>query len=154
MAGRGSEAPPAASRLRLPAEVRREIELDCAARRPEEACGLLIGWRVGLSTEVVRASAERNVERVDRTRRYEIAPERVLRVTKRARSEGLDVVGVYHSHPDGSARPSDADRARAWPRLSYLIVGRGPGGRPELRSWQLGPAPSNWHEELVEWTAG
>ncbi len=32
------------------------------------------------------------------------------------------VLGFYHSHPDHPARPSEYDRAHAWPFYSYVIV--------------------------------
>jgi proteasome lid subunit RPN8/RPN11 len=37
---------------------------------------------------------------------------------------GLEIVGIYHSHPDGTLEPSVTDVAQAtWPDAITLIVG-------------------------------
>ncbi len=84
---------------------------------------------------VVRSLAAENVWPGERSQRYEIPPERLLEAMKSSRAEGLEVVGYYHSHPQGEARPSRFDRERAWPGVSYLILAL----RAEipLRSWRL-----------------
>lgn len=55
-------------------------------------------------------------------RRYAIDPKDILLVQKRARGQGLTIIGVYHSHPDHVAVPSECDRAQAWPEYAYVIV--------------------------------
>ena len=55
-------------------------------------------------------------------RRYAIDPKDILLVQKRARGQGLNIIGVYHSHPDHAAVPSECDRAQAWPEYAYVIV--------------------------------
>jgi len=75
--------------------------------------------------------------------RYELDPKAHLRIQKEARRQGLGIIGVYHSHPDAAAVPSETDRSRAaeiWGQLqswSYLIipVHASEAGLP--RSWIL-----------------
>ncbi|KPQ35627.1 MAG: putative metal-dependent protease of the PAD1/JAB1 superfamily [Phormidesmis priestleyi Ana] len=55
-------------------------------------------------------------------RRYAINPEDMLRVQKQARDQGLNIIGIYHSHPDHEAVPSECDRLQAWPDYAYVIV--------------------------------
>lgn len=55
-------------------------------------------------------------------RRYSIDPKDILQVQKQARQQGLNIIGVYHSHPDDAAVPSECDRAQAWPEYAYVIV--------------------------------
>ena len=63
-------------------------------------------------------------------RRYHIDPKDMLRVQKQARAQGLSIIGVYHSHPDHVAEPSECDRALAWPEYAYVIVSvHGPRAR-------------------------
>jgi proteasome lid subunit RPN8/RPN11 len=76
--------------------------------------------------------------------RFEIPPQTLLRAQKSARHESLEVVGYYHSHPRGSAVPSEADRTDAWPGVSYLIV----SGASEVRSWRLSSAGTFREEEV------
>jgi proteasome lid subunit RPN8/RPN11 len=54
-----------------------------------------------------------------------------------ARASRLDVVGIWHSHPDHPARPSATDERAAWEGWSYLIAGVGRAGLTDLRSWRL-----------------
>ncbi len=55
---------------------------------------------------------------------YQLDPQEQLRLILHVEDElGLEVVGFYHSHPDGPARLSATDAARAtWPGASYLLV--------------------------------
>jgi proteasome lid subunit RPN8/RPN11 len=104
---------------------------------PEEGCGLLVGEDRGGMRHVLHAALVENGAAHDRARRYEIPPERFLEEERRARAAGLEVVGFFHSHPGHPPEPSAFDRERAWPYYSYLIVGLGPGGVTEIRSWRM-----------------
>ena len=94
-------------------------------------------------TEVVRQRVARNVHRRP-TARFELAPEDFLAAERRARADGLEVVGFWHSHPASSAAPSAVDRAASWNGYSYLIVSLADVRRAELKSWRLR------RDELVE----
>jgi proteasome lid subunit RPN8/RPN11 len=54
--------------------------------------------------------------------RFVIEADDYLSTEKYARSQGLSIVGVYHSHPDHPCEPSEYDREHALPFYSYLIV--------------------------------
>jgi proteasome lid subunit RPN8/RPN11 len=71
--------------------------------------------------------------------RYWIDPADLLHAQKQARERGLQIIGVYHSHPDHPAIPSETDRQLAWAEYSYLIVSVQAGKAVEARSWQLNP---------------
>lgn len=91
---------------------------------PEEGCGLMLGTFAEAEVTVVYESVP--VENVwpvpaERVHRYEISPETFVRIDRYARNKHLDVVGVYHSHPDHPDTVSEFDRATAWPDLSYLV---------------------------------
>jgi proteasome lid subunit RPN8/RPN11 len=49
----------------------------------------------------------------------------------------LEIIGIWHSHPDHPARPSETDRAAAWEGWSYLIASVTKHGVADLRSWRL-----------------
>lgn len=80
---------------------------------------------------------------------YLIDPKTVLIAHEEARAAGLEIVGYYHSHPDGPAVPSRKDLEDAWPDTSYLIVAVGSGG-VEARSWRLDERGGAFVEERVE----
>ena len=123
---------------------------------PQECCGVLVGVtnRLGSppSTEVLAAVDALNVHTGDRSRRFAIAPEFLLEIHKTAAREGQEVVGYYHSHPDGSDKPSETDREVAWPDVSYLILGVDADRRVTLRSWRLSDDGTRFREEAVALT--
>lgn len=71
------------------------------------------------------------------THRYAIAPETMLKAMREAKSQGLEVIGIYHSHPDHPAIPSECDRRLAWPQYSYVILSVIQGITKDMQSWQL-----------------
>jgi proteasome lid subunit RPN8/RPN11 len=108
------------TRLALPAAARRAIVAHARRASPRECCGFLIG----AGGHVHFTVPMRNVAR-GRTR-YRVDPAahiRLLRVV-RAFFPPLAIIGVYHSHPEGDARPSPADVAQAYDATWwYLIIG-------------------------------
>lgn len=129
--------------LRLPQRVREAIAAHARGGHPEEICGLLAGTYEGDVRAVQWRIAIDNAHPERRGDRYELDPKQHLQAQKRARAEGLELVGVYHSHPDADAVPSDTDAARAreiWgahPSWSYLIVSVTAHELRALRSWRL-----------------
>ena len=123
--------------LELDATLQGRLRAWAGAGYPHECCGLLLG-RAGEGVvrveEVVQA---RNANAERRRDRYEIDPEDFLRADARSRELGLDIVGVWHTHPDHAARPSETDRESAWPGWSYLILSVGAEGVRAMRCWRL-----------------
>ena len=54
-----------------------------------------------------------------------------------AEENGLTLLGVYHSHPNSPAIPSEHDRISAQPYFSYIILSVFDGKYSHARSWQL-----------------
>ena len=70
-------------------------------------------------------------------RRFTIDPRDLLKIQRAGRDHGFDIIGVYHSHPNHPAIPSDFDRTYAWTQYSYPIVAVHRGKAVDLRSWRL-----------------
>ncbi len=66
----------------------------------------------------------------------EAATATVVRLPAEGRGR-LEVVGIWHSHPDHPAEPSATDRAGAWEGWSYVIASVSSEGIPSVRSWRL-----------------
>jgi len=128
-------------------ELKRRLRAMAHAGYPEERCGLLIGYQGEALVRVLELVQTRNLNRERAGDRYELDPDAFLAADIRARAQGMEIVGVWHSHPDHPARPSETDRARAWSGWSYLIVSVGPRGTEELRSWRL--RDSQFTEEII-----
>src|SRR2546426_1533361 len=89
-------------------------------------------------------------QRTDSARnRYLIDPESFRRAQEKLDRDGLEVVGVYHSHPDHPPTPSTFDREHAWPWLSYLIVGVARGRAGEMQAWALSEAHAPFTQEPI-----
>jgi proteasome lid subunit RPN8/RPN11 len=94
----------------------------------------------------VRDAANLNQERPGD--RYELDPRTMLEADRDCRARGLEVVGVWHSHPDHPAEPSETDRAGAWEGWSYIIVSVARAAVGTMRSWRL--SGDRFHEESIE----
>ncbi|HTS11423.1 MAG TPA: M67 family metallopeptidase [Candidatus Limnocylindrales bacterium] len=92
---------------------------DHASRDPQvECCGLLAG-REGIIT---RAYPAENVA-VNPATAYEIAPREIFDLMREMRAAGLDLLGIYHSHPNGKNEPSPRDIESAYyPDAAYFII--------------------------------
>jgi proteasome lid subunit RPN8/RPN11 len=129
--------------LALSPEVEAAIRAHGAATFPDECCGALLG-RESVAQE---AFALPNTTEEGPRRRFLVRPEDYLAAEKRARAQGLDLLGFYHSHPDHPAVPSQYDLDHAWPSLSYVIVSVMAGAPEDLRSWRLSDDRSTFSEE-------
>lgn len=78
------------------------------AEHPREACGLLLG-----EGEHIRMATQAPNVHPEPHRHFEIDPTALIAAHKAAREGGPAVVGYWHSHPNGLARPSDTDAAHA-----------------------------------------
>jgi proteasome lid subunit RPN8/RPN11 len=104
--------------LTLTLAQREAIVATCIRALPNEGCGLLLGATEGVVHDVV---ASDNV--ADSARIYEIDPKVLLRATRRADDEGLEVIGVFHSHTHSEAYPSPTDvRQAPDPSWHYVLV--------------------------------
>ncbi len=116
---------------------------------PAEACGLIGGTLDGERKVAVQLVPLANRRSDSARNRYLIDPESFRRAERRLDRDGLDVIGVYHSHPDHPPEPSAFDREHAWPWLSYVIVGVERGRAGALKSWVLADDRTRFVEEIV-----
>lgn len=123
-----------------------QIHQHLEAGYPHEACGVLIGTG-GVVTEIARMENQRNDSAHNR---YLIDPLAYSRIERAADKRAMEVLGIYHSHPDVAARPSQFDIDHAWPNLSYLIVSVCQGKAVETNSWILREDRSQFDQEPIE----
>ncbi|HJW41009.1 MAG TPA: M67 family metallopeptidase [Rhizomicrobium sp.] len=96
------------TRLVLPDALRAQIAREALAASPSECCGLIEGTRHDDRFVVTALHPARNIS-VDADR-FEIDPADHFRALHAARSRGSEILGCYHSHPEGRAEPSPRDR--------------------------------------------
>jgi len=138
--------------IRLPQAVAEEIRSAGARSYPEECCGALVGRASDGSKSVLMARPFANGRADERERRYYVGPDAYREAEAWARAQGLDVVGIYHSHPDHPARPSEFDREHAWPWYSYVIVSVEQGKPSLMTSWVLTEERDRFDPEELQCT--
>ncbi|HEX8221522.1 MAG TPA: M67 family metallopeptidase [Chloroflexia bacterium] len=119
---------------------------------PNEVCGILLGKDEN-GRRVIRLTMpiENSFEQDEQYHRFLITPADMFRAERLARHDRLDVLGVYHSHPNAPAQPSEYDREHAaWTSWSYVIVSVRDGKAAEIRAWKLRDDRSAYDEEEVE----
>ncbi|RLJ70510.1 proteasome lid subunit RPN8/RPN11 [Hydrogenivirga caldilitoris] len=115
---------------------------------PYETCGLLLGKSEGDVRTVFGAYETPNANPDRKNDRYEIDPKDYMKAEDKAKEFGLEIVGVYHSHPDHPDRPSQFDEERAFEGLSYIIISVQRGKATSYRSWEL--VDGKFREEAIE----
>jgi len=145
---------------------------------PEECCGILLGRiaqsdssveadsSLAFNKEVVEVwksqntwddSTEAEIEKLlgdganqslTRSRRYWIDPRELMEAQRYGRDRQLDIIGIYHSHPDHPAMPSECDRVMAWQQYSYMIVSVQHGQAKHVLSWVLNEQNQFQSEEI------
>ncbi len=86
-----------------------------------EICGVLAGIHHDSEKIVTTVYPTTNAAETPRTR-YEIDPEELIGILERIHHTAYEVIGFYHSHPNGPLTPSEADSAQAtWSGHSYVI---------------------------------
>jgi proteasome lid subunit RPN8/RPN11 len=135
--------------LYITSEALEQIRAAGEAGYPDEVCGLMLGSDNARGRTVsALVPIANSFEGEEQYHRYLITPADMFRAEREARRLGLDVVGVYHSHPNAPARPSEYDRDHAaWTTWSYVIVSVGEGKAGEVRVWTLRDDRSGYDED-------
>jgi proteasome lid subunit RPN8/RPN11 len=90
---------------------------------PDECCGIMLGKTLDDGLQVSALIRAGNTRTDSAHNRYNIAPIELVKAQREARTQGLDIVGFYHSHPDHPAQWSTTDFAEAhWFGCSYVIT--------------------------------
>ena len=132
-----------------------EIAIHANESYPFEGCGLLLGTAQNGDNVVRAIFPVPNVWDVEEERRvrFRIDEMDMVNAELEADEQGLDVIGVFHSHPDHHPVASPRDLAWAtWTGYSYLITEVRDGAAVESRSWQLRPDRSGFNEEEIEYS--
>lgn len=126
---------PYASRtLTIPRPVYQQLLAHLQAVYPAEGCGFLAG----------RAQRVSKVFPIDNLQHsptaYTMDPRQQVETLLAIEDAGLELLAIFHSHPQGSAEPSSMDMARAnYPEALQLIIALGPPARPVARLYAIEP---------------
>ncbi len=145
--------------LKLTTEQFEQIVAHGKSGKPLEICGLLVGKKSGEASEVLEVHAVDSLDKSEKT--YTLDSLQYLKIDRAARNSGLEIVGIYHTHPATEPYPSPTDMERAhWPEtddllfpgFSYLIVSLRDVENPEPRSFKIvgKRRPDDIREEVVQ----
>jgi [CysO sulfur-carrier protein]-S-L-cysteine hydrolase len=110
--------PDTASRFTLTKEQLALMVAHCIRAVPEEGCGLIVGRPDGV---VVSVHPTRNASASAQV--YTVDPREQLRIDRQAEEQGLEVIGVFHSHTHTDPWPSPTDVAQAPdPNWHYVVI--------------------------------
>jgi proteasome lid subunit RPN8/RPN11 len=115
---------------------------------PNEVCGILLGRDLDGRRAILNAMPiENSFERDEQYHRFSITPQAMFAAERLARRDRMDVLGVYHSHPNAPARPSEYDREHAaWTAWTYVILSVQDGHATDMRAWRLTEDRANFEE--------
>lgn len=121
--------------LVISAPLREELFRLAADGIPEEVCGVLSGGVQGDRGDVLEVLPCRNVDPAPQIA-YMLDPQEQLSALQRIETTpGRELVGFYHSHPEGPCQLSLVDALRAsWPKAFYVLIDLS-GDAPALRAW-------------------
>jgi proteasome lid subunit RPN8/RPN11 len=117
----------------------REMVEHARAVYPNECCGAMLG-KVEQGRKVVRETLRlENAYEGAQNSRYELRPEDLMRADRAARTRNMDLVGIYHSHPDCGAYFSETDLKNSCPWYSVVVLSIRNGEFDHANSWLPNP---------------
>lgn len=136
--------------LKISSKLLKQVQKHGEASYPEEGAGLLLGSKEG-DCAVVRSilPLPNSREGSSRHNRYLITPQDLLKGEQEAARRGIDVIGVFHSHPDHPDQPSAFDREWALPNFAYMISSIYLASTVGSRSWRLSNDRKSFEEEII-----
>ena len=102
---------------------------------PNECCGAMLGRISDDGKLVVEALPLKNAFEGAQAARYELRPEDLLAADKAARERSMDLIGIYHSHPDCDAYFSKTDLQNSCPWYSFVVLSIQKGEFDHANSW-------------------
>ena len=107
------------------------------ARRayPNECCGAMLGASEDGRKTVREAMVLENAFAGAQAARYELRPEDLLAADRAARERKMDLIGIYHSHPDCDAYFSTTDLQNSCPWYSFVVLSIQQGEFHHANSW-------------------
>ena len=102
---------------------------------PNECVGAMLGLIDGDAKSVVVAMPLQNAFEGAQAERYELRPADLLAADRAARERNMDLIGIYHSHPDCDAYFSQTDLRNSCPWYSFVVLSVQKGEFHHANSW-------------------
>jgi proteasome lid subunit RPN8/RPN11 len=117
---------------------------------PNECCGAMVGTIDGSEKRVTTVVRMTNSFSGAQHNRYELRPEDLLQADREARDRGLDLIGIFHSHPDCDAYFSETDLKNSCPWYSFVVLSIKDGQFDHANSFLPNPDQTAAEAEEIE----
>ena len=118
--------------IRIPQSIHDDMIAHAREGFPLEVCGILGGADDTVSAIYRMTNTDASNEH------FMMEPKEQFAVVKDLRARGLAMLGIYHSHPESPARPSEEDiKLALTPDVSYLIVSLADAEKIDLKSFKI-----------------
>jgi proteasome lid subunit RPN8/RPN11 len=121
--------------IRIEEQPWRQMVEHARSTYPNECCGVMLGSVDDGQKRVAVAMPMDNASAGSQRARYELRPEDLLKADREARNRGMDLVGIYHSHPDCGAYFSETDLKNSCPWYSFVVLSIQKGEFDHASSW-------------------
>ncbi len=108
--------------IRIETDAWRAMVAHAESKFPNECCGAMLGQTSDDAKFVTVAVPLDNAYAGAQSARYELRPEDLLAADRQARARGLDLIGIFHSHPDCDAYFSETDLKNSCPWYSFVVL--------------------------------
>ena len=118
--------------LKIPQRIHDDMITHAIEGLPQEVCGILAGsdGAVKALYRVTNTDASSTHFSMDLNEQFA--------VIKDLRIRGLNMLAVYHSHPEAPAKPSEEDiRLARTPNVSYVVISLMSPDVPVLKSFKI-----------------
>ena len=118
---------------------------------PKECCGAMLG-RIENGTKLVTEAVPlENAYAGEQADRYQLRPADLLEADREARARGLDLIGIFHSHPDCDAYFSKTDLENSCPWYSFVVLSIQNGKFDHANSFLPDPDQTVAESEELKW---
>jgi proteasome lid subunit RPN8/RPN11 len=137
--------------IRIEAEAWKVMVAHAERAYPNECCGAMLGEGGGEAKQVKIAVPLENAYAGEQGARYELRPEDLLAADREARRQGMDLIGIFHSHPDCGAYFSETDLKNSCPWYSFVVLSIQGGKFDHANSFLPNPEQTAAEKEELEY---
>ena len=126
-------------KLFIPIEISKKILGYVMEKFPEEACGLLAGHDNKVINEFLIAN------HLHSPVKYSMDPMELYQALEKIEANQIELLGIFHSHPQGPSRPSETDiKEFLYPGVATIIC------FPESNVWKMKAflIENDWYTEI------
>ena len=118
---------------------------------PNECCGVMLGATDETGKSVSVAIPLQNASPGSQAARYELRPEDLIEAEREARRRKLELIGIYHSHPDCAAYFSETDLKNSCPWYSFVVISVQHGKFDHANCWLPDADQTKAEKEELIW---